>query len=237
MAFRNKTGPILARKPDLLIVQECESLDKFDFSTFPVRPTSTHWCGYKEGKKGVAIFSFGKYSFHVHDSYNAAFSVIVPIILSDGQVSYNVIAVWTVDSGNRDGHYIDQIWNAIDHYDTHITTTRTILIGDFNTNVIFDKKTKAGSHGNMVAKLARKGIVSAYHVRHKQVQGAERDPTFYLYRHQDKPYHLDHCFISADLLSRLKKMEIGKYEDWHKLSDHAPMMVSFRNLITWCTRN
>lgn len=229
MAFRNKTEPILKQKPDLLIVQECESLDKFDFDSFPVKPTSMHWCGYKEGKKGVAIFSFGKYSFRVHDLYSEAFSVVVPIIVSNGTEEYNVIAVWTVDTREKDGHYIDQIWKAIDHYDTHITASRTILIGDFNSNVIFDKKTRESSHGNMVTKLAKKGIVSAYHEKHKQVQGTERDPTFYLYRHQDKPFHLDHCFISADLLSRLQKVEIGKFEDWHKLSDHAPMTVSFRN--------
>ncbi|RZJ75958.1 MAG: endonuclease/exonuclease/phosphatase family protein [Flavobacterium sp.] len=227
MAFRKKMGPILKKKPDLLIIQECEPLDKFDFDSFSKKPTSQHWCGYKDGKKGVAIFSFGKYSFRVHDLYSEDFSIVVPIILSDGSEEYNIIAVWTLDTKVKGGHYVDQIWRAIDYYDSHITTSRTILIGDFNSNVIFDKKTKESSHGNMVIKLAKKGIVSAYHEKHKQKQGTERHPTFYLYRHQDKPYHLDHCFISGDMLSRLKKVEIGKYDDWSALSDHSPLTITF----------
>ncbi len=58
-------------------------------------------------------------------------------------------------------------------------------------------------------------------------QGKEMHPTLYMYRHQDKPYHLDYCFVSADFAKNLKLVEIGDYEYWSKLSDHVPVIVEF----------
>ena len=52
-------------------------------------------------------------------------------------------------------------------------------------------------------------------------------PTLYLYRHKDKPYHLDYCFASADLLENLRSVEIGDYDFWSKYSDHVPVIVTF----------
>jgi exonuclease III len=66
-------------------------------------------------------------------------------------------------------------------------------------------------------------------VHHKQLQGKERHPTLYMYRHQDKPYHLDYCFASHDITRKLKSVEIGGYDLWSAYSDHVPVIVSFKN--------
>jgi exodeoxyribonuclease III len=48
-----------------------------------------------------------------------------------------------------------------------------------------------------------------------------------MYRHKDKPYHIDYCFVSTDMIEKLKSVEIGEHETWSKLSDHVPLIVTF----------
>jgi endonuclease/exonuclease/phosphatase family metal-dependent hydrolase len=44
-------------------------------------------------------------------------------------------------------------------------------------------------------------------------------------RKREKPYHLDYCFLSRDLLERVTDVRVGEYEDWIGLSDHMPLIV------------
>jgi len=59
------------------------------------------------------------------------------------------------------------------------------------------------------------------------VQGKEKHNTLYMYRHRNKPYHIDYCFVSSDFSAKIKEVEVGTYEDWKDFSDHTPLMVSF----------
>jgi exodeoxyribonuclease-3 len=79
----------------------------------------------------------------------------------------------------------------------------------------------------VVEKLKLLNITSAYHHRLGMQQGLEVHPTFYLYRHQDKPYHIDYCFASEQLMNKISALEVGSYEKWKMYSDHSPLMVSF----------
>ena len=226
MKFRDKAQIILEHNPDILVIQECEAFERIDFNKFSKLPTSMHWTQYESGNKGLGIFSFGNFSFKVQENYSSEFSVIVPVRVSDGTEDINLYGVWTVNTRKPGGSYIDQIWNAVEFYDPHIRSEKTMLIGDFNSNVIFDKKNRQATHQNLVTRLAEKGIKSVYHSKFNQTQGLEQEPTFYLYRHQDKPFHIDHCFASEDLLNRIDSLKIGKYEDWKAYSDHTPMILT-----------
>jgi endonuclease/exonuclease/phosphatase family metal-dependent hydrolase len=105
------------------------------------------------------------------------------------------------------------------------------MIGDFNSNSIWDKKHRASNHTDVVKLLERKGIFSLYHLYQKQVQGKEQHPTYYMYRHLTRPYHIDYCFASADFVSKLKSVEIGDFNLWKMYSDHSPLIVEFNNTI------
>jgi len=123
---------------------------------------------------------------------------------------------------------VEQVWKAIDHYDRFISNKMTLLAGDFNSNTIWDKKRSTRNHSDVVKRLEEKGVFSCYHFHHKQSQGKEMHPTYYLYRHRDKPYHIDYCFASADILKKIKSVEIGEYDHWSAYSDHVPVMVTFK---------
>ena len=45
MAFRKKAGHILAHKPDILVVPECEHPDKLKFNDDVQKPTDILWFG------------------------------------------------------------------------------------------------------------------------------------------------------------------------------------------------
>ncbi len=193
MAFRKKADFILSQKPDILIVPECERPDKLKFAATTQLPTDRLWFG-SNLNKGLGIFSYSSYKFRVLRNHNPEFKMIIPIAVTGGDIDFTLFAVWANNPGDRDGQYVEQVWKAIHHYNRILKTKRTLLIGDFNSNTIWDRKYRAGNHSNVVKRLAIKGISSCYHLHYNQIQGKEMHPTLYLYRHRDKPYHLDYCF-------------------------------------------
>ncbi len=228
MAYRKKAGRILSYNPDILIVPECEHPDKLLFPTGTPKPTHSLWFG-KNQHKGLAIFSYSDYRFSVLSDHNEDFKMIIPISVTGGQFDFILFAIWANNPTDRDGQYITQIWKAINHYNFLLNKKKVLLIGDFNSNSIWDRKYRASNHSNVVKLLEEKGIFSTYHLHYKQTQGKEEHPTLYLYRHKDKPYHIDYCFASADMLEKLESVKIGDYDCWTKYSDHVPVMVTFKN--------
>jgi exodeoxyribonuclease III len=226
MAFRKKAGIILKHGPDILIVQECEHMDKLKFGNEIPAPNDSLWFGNNQNK-GLGIFSYNSFRLKLRKTYNPLLKTIIPISVTGGQFNFTLYAIWAWNPADPDGHYVEQIWKAIHHYDKHLTNKPVILAGDFNSNTIWDRKYREGNHSNVVKRLEEKKIYSTYHWHYKQEQGKENYPTLYMYRHKDKPYHIDYCFVSADLIGKLESVEIGKHKFWTKHSDHVPLIVSF----------
>lgn len=226
MAFRKKAALILAHEPDILIVPECEHPDKLKFGDGIKNPTDMLWFG-SNPNKGLGIFSYSHFKFKLKRNHNPDLKMIVPIAVKGGHFDFTLYAVWANNPADPDGQYVEQVWKALLHYDKKLRNKQTMLVGDFNSNAIWDRKYRAGNHSNVVKRLEEKGIFSCYHLHHKQIQGKEAHPTFYLYRHKDKPYHLDYCFASADMAEKILSVEIGDYEYWRPYSDHVPVMVTY----------
>ncbi|MEP6676453.1 MAG: endonuclease/exonuclease/phosphatase family protein [Ferruginibacter sp.] len=226
MAFRKKADFILAHNPDILVVPECEHPDKLIFAEHTRRPTDMLWFGSNKNK-GLGIFSYSNFRFKVRRTHNPELKMIVPIAVSNGEYNFDLYAIWANNPNDPDGQYVEQIWKALQHYDKNLKNKKTVLIGDFNSNTIWDRKKRTGNHSNVVKRLAAKGIFSCYHLHHEQLQGKEKHPTLYLYRHRDKPYHLDYCFASKDMTDNIQSVEIGDYELWKAHSDHVPVITTF----------
>ncbi|MEO6330340.1 MAG: hypothetical protein ABIO55_15505 [Ginsengibacter sp.] len=146
MAFRKKASFILTLKPDILIIIECEHADKLLFAADLPKPKDYLWFG-KNKHKGLAIFSYGDYSFKVLEKHNENFKMIIPIAVTCGLFDFNLFLIWAYNPDDRDGRYITQVWKAVSHYDELLTDRPTMLTGDFNSNKIWDhKKHILGSH-------------------------------------------------------------------------------------------
>ena len=225
MAFRKKAGHILAYKPDIIVVPECECPEKLVFGADVPQPSDLLWFGDNR-HKGLAILGYGNVKFKVLEQHNEEYKLIIPVAVSGGEFDFNLFAIWAHNPNDPDGQYVEQIWKAIHHYDELLKLGPCVLTGDFNSNTIWDKKRRAGNHTNVVKYLAERDIQSAYHRHHQQAQGKEQHPTFYLYRNQLKPYHMDYCFLSLAMAERIKSVEVGDYDFWTKYSDHVPLMVT-----------
>jgi exonuclease III len=226
MAFRKKADIILTHKPDILVVPECECPDKLLFNCGTPKPSDTLWFG-QNPNKGLGIFSYGNFRLQVLDTHNHNLKMIIPIAVSGKKFRFTLFAVWANNPEDKDGQYVTQVWKAIHCYDAAIKNKRTMLIGDFNSNTIWDKPRREGNHSTVVRRLEIKGIHSVYHKHFNQTQGCEHHATLYLYKHKDKPYHIDYCFASVDMLQHLKSVEIGGYDFWTRYSDHVPVIVTF----------
>ncbi|HEY9004047.1 MAG TPA: endonuclease/exonuclease/phosphatase family protein [Mucilaginibacter sp.] len=223
MAFRKKVDLLLQYQPDLLIIPECEHSDKI---VSPEPPTSAVWYGDNQ-HKGLGVFSFGDYKLQLLSRHEPSFKTILPIAVSSGDINFTLFAIWANNRQDKGNQYVGQIWKAIHHYEDLIKPERTILIGDFNSNSIWDKPRRIGNHTDLVKKLSLKQIKSVYHQHFDQAHGSELHPTFNLYKNIDKPYHLDYCFVSEDIMLKLTGMQIGLYDDWKKHSDHLPLIIDF----------
>lgn len=228
MAFRKKADIILMHKPDILVVPECEHPDKLIFKNTIPKAKDTLWFG-RNPNKGLAIFSYCHFHLKLLDIYNESFKTIIPISVSGNKFNFILFAVWANNPKDPDGQYITQVWKAINYYEKLITSKQTILIGDFNSNTIWDRPKREGNHSTVVNKLETKGVYSAYHKYYNQAQGQEQHPTLYMYRRIDKPYHIDYCFASIDMIEHLQSVEIGDYDFWTKYSDHVPVIITFNS--------
>jgi exonuclease III len=224
MAFRKKAHLIQIEQPDILIIPECEHTDKLLGLT--LNATSMLWYG-ANASKGLAVFSFGDYHLKLMDIHNEEIKIVCPISVTGGNVDFTLMAVWTQKTKDRDYRHIGQVWKAIHFYKELLSNPKIIIIGDFNSNTIWDKKHRLASHSMTVNELIALQIHSVYHKHFFQVQGKEIHPTFYLYRHKNKPYHIDYCFVSAYFIERLADVQIGDFDGWIAYSDHTPLIVNF----------
>ena len=145
--------------------------------------------------------------------------------MSDGANDFTLLAVWANNHNDPDGQYIEQVWKAVKYYAELLSKEKVVVMGDFNSNKIWDKQHRIANHSSVVNELVDYNIHSAYHLYFEQEQGSEKNPTFFLQRNREKPYHIDYCFLSAPFHKKIKNVEIGIYEKWITFSDHMPVIV------------
>ncbi len=221
MAFRKKTSQILKINPNLLLLQECEHPQKIE----DLASTSNVWVGNNKNK-GIGIFGFHNLKVELHSNYSSNYRYIVPIIIP-GYKKIVIFIVWAMNNAKEPKRrYIGEVYNAL-HYYQEIFTSQTIIMGDFNWNIIWDTNLRNPLYGTfteVIALLKKYQITSVYHTREKQNFGEETQPTFFQYKYADKPYHIDYMFASSALLHSIQSFQIGNYEQWKKLSDHMPLI-------------
>ena len=223
MAFRKKYEKVIALKPDLLVLQECENAEKLKKYLATVDYNELIWYG-KNPHKGVAIISFNKVNIKMSRNHNTDFEFIVPLEMKVNNSKIKLFNIWAMPHKKRAKSYVGQIWGAINYYKNDLNK-ESILIGDFNSNAIWDKERRIGNHTDVESFLNDKNIYSIYHQKKRLKHGNEKHPTLYLLKKLDRPYHMDYCFASKSLYSAKTRIKVGKYEDWIKLSDHMPIII------------
>lgn len=225
MKFRQKIENIIDLSPQLAIISECENIEKLKKSKHFNLIKNAIWVG-ENSNKGLGVFSFSDIKLTIASWYNDNFKYIIPIYVQSIKESYLLFAIWACNPRQSNYKYIEQVYQAMLFYSQYLTHKNIVIIGDFNSNTIWDKEhQKYGSHSMLVNFLQRKNIKSCYHSYFNETQGKESIPTLYMYRHIDKPYHVDYCFLSGNLFKKTKSFKVGKTNIYLQHSDHMPMSL------------
>ena len=226
MAFRKKFESIISLEPDVLVLQECEGEAKLAKALVDLPVNQIYWYG-NNPHKGTAVISFRDAALTPRQDHDPEYEFIVPYTLRKDSKNIDLYNIWAMPhQTDRKKDYVGQIYGALQYYAENFQN-ESILIGDFNSNAIWDNKNKIGNHMDIVRILADHDIHSLYHQKHNIAHGAEPDPTLFLLKNRDKPYHMDYCFASQSLITKKTKIDVGVYKDWIKWSDHMPVVVDY----------
>lgn len=212
--FREKYKEILKLEADIYVIQECENPETCKDQEYQLITRNGFWTG-GINYKGLMVFSPNqtiKLTSLNWDIQN--FRYFIPVRVND---NFNLVGAWACDP------YIQEFYDFITHIKDKLNN-EIIIIGDLNSNPIFDKDNeKSGkTHSRIVKELKQYEIEDIYHCKTGDIQGKEKTPTFFMYRHLDKPFHIDHCFSNPN---NVKEMTIHARWQWLSLSDHVPLEI------------
>lgn len=228
MALHSKYEHLLDLKPDIAVVPECANKDVMGEKARHFLPSSSMWFGDNR-HKGLGVFTFGAYRAERSDIYQNGFPHIGPLRI-DGPTQFNLLAVWACHAhANSYEARQGPLMRAMNAYRAFIENGPTVVAGDFNDNVRWDKPKKVNNHGTNVGALTAFGLRSAYHQSRGVDQGKELEPTIYWRnRKSDGPsYHIDYCFLPETWVDESLSVGIEPFQGWvgAGLSDHVPLVV------------
>ncbi|MFZ3152423.1 endonuclease/exonuclease/phosphatase family protein [Pseudomonas sp.] len=237
-ALRNKLAHADALEADVLVIQECED---------PARSTEAYrqwagnylWVGDSKNK-GIGVFPknnhrvdalawSGTYSISglasaapSHTWHSRDLKYFLPFSINE---HLTALAVWTKGNDTQAFAYVGQLWKYLQIHRSELAKNNVIILGDLNSNAIWDKPDRWWSHSDVVRELTELKLHSIYHQQTGELQGSEQQPTFFLQRNTAKPYHIDYAFVASNLLPHCQ-FEIGTRQDWLGISDHLPLTLT-----------
>ena len=219
--FRDKFH--LLKDFDIAVVQECEDPTRCSSTDYRSWAANSYWVGSLK-QKGLGIFLDQSISAELITQHSTTQKFFLPLQLSNG---CQILGVWAMNAENRKDGYIAQVHEYLDSHAHYFNWDKLIIVGDFNSNAQWDGKREFRNHGNLVKKLDGFGLQSLYHYQENEPHGNETSSTFYMYRHKEKPYHIDYVFVPKNTIQE-SNLEIGKAEEWLQHSDHVPLFANLK---------
>ena len=220
--FRWKAKQVAPLRPDVLVVQEVERrIDTELFFDGECQPTYRDRIGDPAYPKGRAIGVFS-YTDTKLESVDAADPMLSfrRYKAQRGDLKFQVVGVWTWKTASRATTY-GQARLGLQRHAAWIRQRPTVILGDFNANASF----KGDDWRQLAELLGELGFVSAYHKYFSQTFGEETRKTHFHQGKEAAAFHLDYCFLPGSWAQHIRRVEVGTYNHWHNLSDHAPLNV------------
>lgn len=224
-ALRKKFEQISELNADIYIIQECENPAETKHTAYIEWAKNYLWIGDTKNK-GVGIFANENIKLRKLNWTNKFKDHSVKYFLPcsiNGE--FDLLAVWNHGTNSPTFGYIGQLWKYLQVNRSNFK--QALIIGDFNSNKIWDRWDRWWNHSDVVHDLNEIGITSLYHKYWNEEQGKETQPTFFLQRNIKKSYHIDYVFGCKYFADRLKKMEIGEISKYLEISDHVPVVCEF----------
>lgn len=212
--LKQKLDALAALAPDIAVIPECPRLPSLRGQHF--------WVG-QNSRLGLGVLARPPWRVAPATRRQNLPRYLHPLRVS-GPEEFTLWAVWACNDGAD--RYVRGIHRAVDSCRRLFASGPTVMLGDFNSNTIWDHEHSGDSgHSGLVRKLDRLGLSSSYHVHFQEQHGSETRPTFFEYRHYDRPYHIDYCFLPHQWRGRLAAVTLGAHAEWARQSDHMPLIV------------
>ncbi|MBF0476567.1 MAG: endonuclease/exonuclease/phosphatase family protein [Deltaproteobacteria bacterium] len=230
-AFRKKAARLIELKPDVIVVPECENPAVCKSRGWLDGCTAWKWVG-ADNNRGLGIFFYHEVEIQDCCWFDPEIKLIKPYTVRDKHTEYVIIPVYANnryddDRSMRKFRYIGQVWKFLEKYQDRLSDSETLMVGDFNSNTIWDKPRRRWNHSHIVNILRENKMESLYHYHNNIEQGKEYEKTLYFRKKQNNGYHIDYIFGSPRFRDALISFTIGNYEDWIDLSDHCPIICDF----------
>ena len=218
-AFRKKFKQLEKFEADIMVIQECEDPESSNNKNYREWAKNFIWTGDNKDK-GLGIFC--KESVKISNN-NWETNNLKYFISANINGDFNIIGLWNHHANSPTFGYIGQFWKYLQINKSLMS--KALIIGDFNSNKIWDKWDRWWNHSDVVRELEEIEIRSLYHEFFNEEQGKEQCPTFYLQKNILKPYHIDYAFADKKTIDKIKNFEIGQKTEWLQWSDHMPILI------------
>lgn len=223
---QEKMHHLRSLEPDIAIIPECKE------NVLLEDGESLVWSG-DPAQKGLAVIATGgrtltKVADPTEDELR-----IMPVEVG-GTDEFRLLAVWSDNDpeaikAREQPPVIGPLRRSLIRHKAWLRAGPSVVAGDFNHNAVWDVPLYEACHSYAVADLKTFGLSSAYHRHLGCEQGAEPDPTFYLYKAVEKGAHIDYAFVPDAW--RVDNVTVASYDKFCRLvadggvSDHAPLTV------------
>ena len=224
LSLRAKWDAITTLKPDIAILPE---VSRADIESLVPDQRHRDWIGDNE-KKGLGVVTFGNYALDRDASVDSKYQFFLPARIA-GPTSFTLLAVWALNHRNRSelAGQRDATLQAITHYRGFLGRgTHTIVAGDFNHNVIWDRpRATTANFRPVLDALNSLNLVSTYHHLFGQEHGEESAHTLNWRHNASTPYHVDYIFASKKHLTGDALLQVIAPGTGDPLSDHFALVL------------
>jgi hypothetical protein len=224
LSLRTKWPALTALTPDFAILPE---VSRADVESLVPDPRRRDWIGDND-RKGLGVVSFGDYTLERGASYHPKHQFFLPARIS-GPTEFNLLAVWALNHRNRSelAGQRDTTLQAMTHYCEFLGQgAHTIVAGDFNHNVIWDKpRASRANFRSVLNALEKLDLVSSYHRLHGEEHGQESAHTLNWRHDPATRYHVDYVFAPKAILSAAARLQIIAPGTGDPLSDHFALVL------------
>lgn len=225
MALHGKAGRLRALRPDLAVVPECACPEVLLRREPDLGASDFAWSGASP-RKGLAVFAFGPFRLEPDRAIDPRSATALPVHVS-GPAAFRLVAVWALP------RWAHRPWEpppeplprALDRLLPFLREPPAVLAGDFSSALVSRRAGGRLLPSPLARRLRDLGFESAYHRSRGVEHGAEREPTFFLYRSLSRGAHADHVFLDRGTAAGLRSVTIGWGPRWVRSSDHAPVVV------------
>ena len=209
--FRTKYKIIKEINADIYVIQECENPAETQNEDYRVFANNYIWVGNNKNK-GLGVFANQDIIITNNNWPSYCLRNFISVKVN---CTFDLLAVWACKP------YIEEyfVYHSINekYYNDSM-----VIIGNFNSNKIWDNKHHNRDHSAVVGLLNDIGLTSAYHLKYNEKQGKETESTFFLYKHKNRGYHIDYAFANE---KNIRHYKILTENEWLNYSDHKPIVL------------